>query len=103
MNNDVFKRYAEIKAQINGLNAEMDELKPQIKRAIHDSKREEKNYETEYGLFSLRYVPQYEYSEECKQALEAYKEEMKQARELDINRGTAKEKKPRVDLAFKPS
>lgn len=89
-----FKKYAELKIQEKLLKDELESLKPDIKNHINDSGFDK--LESDFGIFSLKLVPVWKFSDKVKSALE----EVEKLKEQEKADGTA-QADMRSDLVFK--
>ncbi len=92
---DILERYAALKAAEKTLKTELAELNPQIKSFIIEQGADK--LDSEYGTFSLKKVPQWQFSEVVQNLEDALEKE----KEKEKATGTATRADDRIDLMFK--
>ncbi len=93
---DVLREYAELKIRLKPIEERMEVLNPTIKDYLSDQNLDK--LPTNLGVFSLKIVPIWKFSEAVDKKLEEV-DELKTKEKAD---GTAKSE-PRIDLMFSPA
>lgn len=95
---DAIQKYAELKAQIKILEAEMKIIQPEIEELVGDA--DGGKLATQFGEFKMVYVPKWKYSEKLQEEEALVKEKIKFMKHKEEVDGTAQKESDGGRLVF---